>query len=70
MTEKILRSSSLGQIRCTTGKGFCKGMEVVMPGSPPVVVQPVYFSSSGGWLAKCLVLAAAQFSLSPACAVT
>ena len=26
--------------------------------------------SSGGWLAKCLVLAVAQFSLSPACAVT
>ena len=31
----------------------------------------VYFSfSSGGWLAKCLVPAVAQFSLSPACAVT
>ena len=27
-------------------------------------------SLSGGWLAKCLVHAAAQFSLSPACAVT
>ena len=33
-------------------------------------VKLVYFFSSGGWLAKCLVLAAAQFSLSPACAVT
>ena len=52
-----------------------------MPGSPSVVVSEnyqvlnclfklVYFFSSGGWLAKCLVLAAAQFSLSPACAVT
>ena len=31
----------------------------------------VYFSFSAcGWLAKCLVPAVAQFSLSPACAVT
>ena len=28
------------------------------------------FLLSGGWLAKCLVLAAAQFSLFSACAVT
>ena len=31
---------------------------------------PMISFSSGGWLAKCLVLAVAQFSLSPACAVT
>ena len=60
---------------------FCKGMEVLMPGSPSVVVgskttkslstfRLVYFSSSGGWLAKCLVLTAAKFSLFSACAVT
>ena len=60
----------------------CKGMKVGDAGfslcgglvkttkSLSAFFKLVYFFSSGGWLAKCLVLTAAQFSLSPACAVT
>ena len=57
-------------------------MEVVTPGSPLCggLVKTTksfkcsfyagLFLLSGGWLAKCLVVAASQFSLFSACAVT
>ena len=57
------------QIGDDAGFSLCGG-QLKTTKSLSAFLAGLFFFSSGGWLAKCLVPAVVQFSLSPACAVT